>query len=216
MIRRPPRSTLFPYTTLFRSERGLTRISPLTFYLVPVLYLIRLALVFGYIFVTGARVFDGLTANLVPGVGVGWALALVEMLTILRRPHWPRLRKDRVDLGLFFFYTLLVVALIEEMIFRGALLLAVGGGWVALLGSSVAMGLWHMPYYATTLRPPSVARSGALAAAVSLLCGLAVVATGSLWASIIPHGIGDFLGWFGRHRERTAAVPCGATADGAP
>src|SRR3712207_7236263 len=24
MIRRPPRSTLFPYTTLFRSERGLT------------------------------------------------------------------------------------------------------------------------------------------------------------------------------------------------
>src|SRR3712207_7955452 len=25
MIRRPPRSTLFPYTTLFRSERGLAR-----------------------------------------------------------------------------------------------------------------------------------------------------------------------------------------------
>src|SRR3712207_7092009 len=25
MIRRPPRSTLFPYTTLFRSERGLER-----------------------------------------------------------------------------------------------------------------------------------------------------------------------------------------------
>src|SRR3712207_7039273 len=24
MIRRPPRSTLFPYTTLFRSEKGLT------------------------------------------------------------------------------------------------------------------------------------------------------------------------------------------------
>src|SRR5256885_5428709 len=27
MIRRPPRSTLFPYTTLFRSERGGMRIS---------------------------------------------------------------------------------------------------------------------------------------------------------------------------------------------
>src|SRR5256885_10861717 len=26
MIRRPPRSTLFPYTTLFRSEHGRTRI----------------------------------------------------------------------------------------------------------------------------------------------------------------------------------------------
>src|SRR5258708_20650316 len=28
MIRRPPRSTLFPYTTLFRSGRLATRISP--------------------------------------------------------------------------------------------------------------------------------------------------------------------------------------------
>src|SRR5690242_21191543 len=27
MIRRPPRSTLFPYTTLFRSRRGATRTS---------------------------------------------------------------------------------------------------------------------------------------------------------------------------------------------
>src|SRR5687768_17897005 len=27
MIRRPPRSTLFPYTTLFRSEAGVIRIS---------------------------------------------------------------------------------------------------------------------------------------------------------------------------------------------
>src|SRR5438132_4765288 len=27
MIRRPPRSTLFPYTTLFRSQRGLVGIS---------------------------------------------------------------------------------------------------------------------------------------------------------------------------------------------
>src|SRR2546427_9308609 len=27
MIRRPPRSTLFPYTTLFRSQRGVSRIS---------------------------------------------------------------------------------------------------------------------------------------------------------------------------------------------
>src|SRR2546422_1285682 len=26
MIRRPPRSTLFPYTTLFRSDRGLTHL----------------------------------------------------------------------------------------------------------------------------------------------------------------------------------------------
>src|SRR2546422_7862346 len=28
MIRRPPRSTLFPYTTLFRSHRGLPRVGP--------------------------------------------------------------------------------------------------------------------------------------------------------------------------------------------
>src|SRR2546427_8332234 len=29
MIRRPPRSTLFPYTTLFRSESGIHRSQPL-------------------------------------------------------------------------------------------------------------------------------------------------------------------------------------------
>src|SRR2546426_12630609 len=29
MIRRPPRSTLFPYTTLFRSHRGAERVEPL-------------------------------------------------------------------------------------------------------------------------------------------------------------------------------------------
>src|SRR2546422_3387388 len=28
MIRRPPRSTLFPYTTLFRSPRSIARIAP--------------------------------------------------------------------------------------------------------------------------------------------------------------------------------------------
>src|SRR2546427_7155296 len=28
MIRRPPRSTLFPYTTLFRSHRGLAHVRP--------------------------------------------------------------------------------------------------------------------------------------------------------------------------------------------
>src|SRR5258707_8700014 len=28
MIRRPPRSTLFPYTTLFRSDRGIDPVAP--------------------------------------------------------------------------------------------------------------------------------------------------------------------------------------------
>src|SRR5437868_7959665 len=32
MIRRPPRSTLFPYTTLFRSEKTLALITPTTSY----------------------------------------------------------------------------------------------------------------------------------------------------------------------------------------
>src|SRR2546421_4355730 len=30
MIRRPPRSTLFPYTTLFRSRRGAARVCPVS------------------------------------------------------------------------------------------------------------------------------------------------------------------------------------------
>src|SRR3712207_4998510 len=40
MIRRPPRSTLFPYTTLFRSAVGLTGINPTNF----VTYLLQEAL----------------------------------------------------------------------------------------------------------------------------------------------------------------------------
>src|SRR2546430_13315901 len=35
MIRRPPRSTLFPYTTLFRSERGIEFFEPLEIWHVP-------------------------------------------------------------------------------------------------------------------------------------------------------------------------------------
>src|SRR5260221_4992797 len=35
MIRRPPRSTLFPYTTLFRSHLVLTRIWSISFFVLP-------------------------------------------------------------------------------------------------------------------------------------------------------------------------------------
>src|SRR5258706_11124139 len=44
MIRRPPRSTLFPYTTLFRSINNITYIMPVLYninnitYIMPVLY----------------------------------------------------------------------------------------------------------------------------------------------------------------------------------
>src|SRR2546430_9578009 len=43
MIRRPPRSTLFPYTTLFRSEK----LHPATVHARPLQYALRLALVRG-------------------------------------------------------------------------------------------------------------------------------------------------------------------------
>src|SRR3712207_7162556 len=38
MIRRPPRSTLFPYTTLFRSELGHTVLCGNQLYIVPLVY----------------------------------------------------------------------------------------------------------------------------------------------------------------------------------
>ncbi len=185
-----------------RMERWLTAISPLTFYLVPVVYLVRLVLLLAYVAITGLPVFDGLTANLGVGLAVGAALAIAEALGLVRRrSRWPRGRDERIDLGLFFLYTFFVVALIEEAIFRGALMLAIGDGWMALLGSSAAMAVWHIPYYATALKPPQLWRSVALVIGVSIVFGVAVISTGSLWASIIPHGAGDFLGWFGRHRD---------------
>lgn len=184
--------------------RWLRAISPLTFYLVPVPYLIRAALLGAYIALTGAPVLDGLTSDLPAGLGLGVALTVVQTPFLLRHPAaWPRDGRERLEVGLFLGYAVFAIALVEEKVFRGALLLAVGGGWRALLGSSVAMAAWHLPYYVTTLhvtRPSDLARSLTLITAVSLVFGLAVLATGSLWASIIPHGLGDFVGHLPRRR----------------
>src|SRR5258708_36004648 len=95
------------------------------------------------------------------------------------------------------------LAVVEANIFRGELLLAVGDGWLALMRSAVAMAVWHLPYYVTTLgvtRVSHLVRSMTLIAALSMVFGLAVIATGSLWASIIPHGLGDFVGHLPRRR----------------
>src|SRR3712207_8311140 len=51
MIRRPPRSTLFPYTTLFRSKVGRSRFHSLTEQVFPTLFRIGK--------VEGVSVFDG-------------------------------------------------------------------------------------------------------------------------------------------------------------
>ena len=179
-------------------ERRLTAISPRTFYLVPVPYLARVAILVVYMTLTGAPVLRGLIDNAGWGIATGFALTACQMLVMLRRV--PRLPgpAERGEVVLFLGYTLIVIALVEETIFRGALLLAVGDGWVALLASSAAMAAWHIPYYVSVLHPPAMARSLVLVFVVSLLFGVAVIATGSLWASILPHGLGDFAGWVGR------------------
>lgn len=191
-------------------ERRLRTISPLTFYLVPVPYLIRAGVLGAYIAFTGAPVLDGLAADLPAGLAVGLALVVVQTPFLLRHPpSWPRDARERVDAGVFLFYAVFVIALVEETLFRGALLLAVGGGWLALVGSSVAMAAWHLPYYVTTLhvtRRSDLVRSLTLITVVSLVFGLAVLATGSLWASILPHGLGDFVGHVPRRRSPEGAT----------
>ena len=182
-------------------ERRLSAISPRTFYLIPVPYLIRAAVLIAYVVFTGAPVFSGLVDNIGWGIAVGAALALSQLLATVRRAPSLPAAEDRTETALALSYLVLVVALVEEIIFRGALLLSVGGGWVALLGSSVAMAAWHVPYYARVLPPPQMSRSLALVVVVSLLFGIAVIATGSLWSSILPHGLGDFGGWIGRMRR---------------
>lgn len=192
--------------TRLRLERWLRAISPLTFYLVPVPYLIRVVILAAYIALTGAPVLDGLTRNVPVGLAVGLAITLAQSpLLLRRRPARPRDAREWLDAGIFLAYAVFVIGLVEELIFRGALLLAVGDGWLALAGSSLAMAVWHLPYYVTTLRVTrldQLSRSMTLITMVSLGFGIAVIATGSLWASIVPHGLGDFVG----HLPRARAV----------
>ena len=127
-------------------ERRLTNISPRTFYLVPIPYLARVAILAAYVALTGAPVLRGLIDNAGWGIATGLALAACQMLVMLRRV--PRLPEpaERGEVVLFLGYALIVIALVEETIFRGALLLAVGDGWVALVASSAAMAASHIPY----------------------------------------------------------------------
>src|SRR5256885_13661610 len=66
MIRRPPRSTLFPYTTLFRSAVGVTKIN------CPQL-----------VSVTGSRSVSGLNGNL------GYSDAFITRVFTVTKSVWP-------------------------------------------------------------------------------------------------------------------------------
>src|SRR5256885_3611600 len=65
MIRRPPRSTLFPYTTLFRSVQRLNRQEKLTVLLVEQNAALALTIAeHGYVMENGRIVLDGTAAML--------------------------------------------------------------------------------------------------------------------------------------------------------
>src|SRR2546422_11738713 len=83
MIRRPPRSTLFPYTTLFRSARQeLIGIGALAVGLFLGLTLLRLSITGSWGDQIGSRLWRalGVGSVLLPVLGIGWALAAFERL----------------------------------------------------------------------------------------------------------------------------------------
>src|SRR3712207_1948613 len=91
MIRRPPRSTLFPYTTLFRSFRALlwrdvfvTGREFVPFLLQVVLQPVFLLFVFGKVLVELGFATDGYSDVLLPGV-----IALTAFLTALQNTAFP-------------------------------------------------------------------------------------------------------------------------------
>src|SRR3989475_4229845 len=84
MIRRPPRSTLFPYTTLFRSLAAEVEVVPLTLYLLVVFFAI---FEFGF-YVTVAVLAQPLLGSLAWwNVAIGNAIAAFGMGYYLWREH---------------------------------------------------------------------------------------------------------------------------------
>src|SRR3712207_9211572 len=98
MIRRPPRSTLFPYTTLFRSFRALlwrdvfvTGREFVPFLLQVVLQPVFLLFVFGKVLVELGFASSAYSGVLLPGV-----IALAAFLTALQNTAFPLDRKSVV------------------------------------------------------------------------------------------------------------------------
>ena len=180
-----------------RLERWLRSRLTLSFYLVPVPYLVRAGLLVLYLDLTGVdlRPLLGLSVGAV--VGMTAVVVILGVIAVRQRQLWRAALMARpAETIAQVLYLFVVVGIIEELIFRGAFLLAAGGTIFALIGSSVACAAWHLPYY---LREFGDRTPMALATAfgASLAYGVLAVATGSLWPTILIHGGLDAAGQVG-------------------
>src|SRR2546425_3841183 len=88
MIRRPPRSTLFPYTTLFRSQRWSTLTSPVS----EIFAGLVIVLIFSY----GTHLALGASATLRPEVFIAFiAVALRLMSPVKAVAQYPTIMAGR-------------------------------------------------------------------------------------------------------------------------
>src|SRR2546429_141745 len=101
MIRRPPRSTLFPYTTLFRSQDSLTLVRALGYDMNSIEWAVRGGVPYAIDFMNPAPDFD---INSLTPEYFDWAVRHMADLAIrlaMRRPaakrafHWQALFKGR-------------------------------------------------------------------------------------------------------------------------
>ena len=170
-------------------QQVLKRSAGLDLYALPLPYLGRLALTIVFIAVAGWdwRSWFGLTATSA-GVTVVIAVAMTFAWLATGRARRAQTKTPARLLLRYLGFCVLWVGGVEELMFRGVLLLGVGGGVPAWLLSSAAHSAWHFQWYRT--RPISYV----LAFGISLVFGATTLLTGSLWPAIAMHGLGDFIG----------------------
>lgn len=135
-------------------------------------------------------------------------LVILPALVAFRHRFIPVVKAVRTrmrDVAVWAAYVTFAVALVEELIFRGALLLAVGADPLAYFGSAAATAVWHVPYY---LRQwPDRWRSMLWQPfASSLVLGTTAIVSGSLWAPILLHAASDIVGNLWRFAPPSVSV----------
>lgn len=176
-------------SSLELAQRALKHATSLDLYAAPLPYLARLVLTIIFIAVAAPDWTSWFSVTATAAVlSAATAAAMTSLWLVTGRARRAQSQTPAGRLLRYLGYCVLWVGGVEELMFRGVLLLGVGGGIPALLLSSAAHSVWHFQWYQKRLI------SYSLAFGISIVFGAITLATGSLWPAIVMHGLGDFFG----------------------